>query len=401
VLAVQYVLQWLDQFVRNGNGLEISYYWVFIYPSLALYLAFVLGRFAWRWTHASVFVAAWVTVLVIARAFDPDLPGGWAVPVTIALIALALITAGSRRPAWSSAVLVSVALVLQVNAPTYDPSSYYDVNSDPHYDDIYFRPRTDSVRAYEEAVWLEERLDTLPDDTDLFFVADPLYALAIVGIYAPHVTGRVVGLENGRISSPSRLDIDRGLVPRIAIFGPTEFVDAGLVALERVVQRRLLDDRNDDGFGYRLAVVELNTPATGPFSWRPVDLLSATGRTQDEARVASPSIDKPGYLIYGPYVRLDDRRYRITVDYGTDGAAGEPLAGKLEISRSLLTPQDERTDAVDLGIQQAADLAGASGGSQSLSVEFDGSSAGLWEFRVLWDGSVGIRVERISIQPVD
>jgi hypothetical protein len=111
LLMLQYVLQWLDQFVRDGNGLEISYYWSFIYPTMGVALAVTVGAVRWTPRGAGTFAAAWIGVLAITSQVRVVMPGGWWFPVLAA--AVIAITAFL----WRRSSSIGVGGALRVPAP--------------------------------------------------------------------------------------------------------------------------------------------------------------------------------------------------------------------------------------------------------------------------------------------
>ena len=65
--GLQYAYQWIDQFVRDGNGLEVSYYWSFAYPTFAVALALLVGKITADTRSLTLYLllAGWVVVLLI------------------------------------------------------------------------------------------------------------------------------------------------------------------------------------------------------------------------------------------------------------------------------------------------------------------------------------------------
>lgn len=395
ILLAQYAFQGLDQFVRGGTGIEISYYWVFVYPGLAVFMSIMIGLFTWRWSHATSFVLIWIGLLVQARVVDVRLPGGWVVFGVLVPVAVALVLVATRRPAWSVAALTAFALALQLNAPTYDPSGYYGVNSDPHYDEIFFNPRSDAMLALDEAIWLEDRLDTLPEDEGLFFVADA-FADAIIGIYGPHVTGHWLTIgPDGSLSDVAQRSISDGSVDQIAVYGSPAFVASVLAELSPWTRGILLEEHHGGGFGFDLSVVELRTPAEDPYVWEAADLLSATGSVDDGSRRGTPQVDPPGHLVFGPYVPLDGRDYRMTVEYRSDERVGLD-AGLVDVSRLQVSDGE----LVGAGTVVAGPIGGTDGALATFTLDFVGTRSDLWEFRVWWDGERQLTVERITLEPL-
>ena len=65
--SVQYVYQWVDQFLRDGYGLEVSFYWSFSYPTFAVALAVMVGRLTPRRHVAAYRVGGWRLAGAVAR----------------------------------------------------------------------------------------------------------------------------------------------------------------------------------------------------------------------------------------------------------------------------------------------------------------------------------------------
>jgi hypothetical protein len=78
LLAVQTASQWLDQLLRDGSSLELSYYWSYIYLFFVIALAAVIGLdrlLGWR--GAAVFVGVWYVALARPAWTGVTLPTGW------------------------------------------------------------------------------------------------------------------------------------------------------------------------------------------------------------------------------------------------------------------------------------------------------------------------------------
>ncbi|MEZ5296213.1 MAG: hypothetical protein R2697_08075 [Ilumatobacteraceae bacterium] len=384
VLGFQYVLHWFDTFARDGGTLEIPYYWSFLYPALAVYVAALVGVVQWRWSHVTVFLSLWTLVLVQARIVDLRVPGGawFAVGLVTAVVALTVLSV--RRPAWSVAAVIGLTVALTVASPVHRPTGVLDL--DPRYGELYWMSsRSDG--ALDEVIWLARKLDQV-DDSDIYFMASGL-STQIVAIYAPHVTGHLLSLD----ANGSNNAFEAGAVRRLAIYGDAEFVRGAEQIVADLEARVLLDERHDQGLEFRLLVVELPIPARDPFEWAPSELPAATGSTEGDARTAEPGVDSPGFAMYGPYVPLEDRRYRVTIEYRSD----EPVtsdAGVFDVQATPASGQPPPPPTVSMP------LPGTSGTVDSRSIDFQGS-ADLWEFRAWWDGDRSLSVLGLRIQPLD
>ena len=99
---------------------------------------------------------------------------------------------GKRSPAGAVGLAVIFGLFAQVAAPPYRPFEYHPFDDSPGYDTVFFSPATSrSSRDFAEALWLEDQLDSLPTDVNLFF-APSASATNVTGIYAPIVTHKLL-----------------------------------------------------------------------------------------------------------------------------------------------------------------------------------------------------------------
>ena len=134
--GLQYLYQWLDQFVRDGNGLEMSYYWSFAYPTFAVAFALFVGRLTRAISSVPLVIGslAWILFLLIGVPDAFRLPAG----VGFAIVALVVVGGAVAVCRRSTIAAVSVVVVLvgwtQIGAPDYDPSAYALYNLDPYYD---------------------------------------------------------------------------------------------------------------------------------------------------------------------------------------------------------------------------------------------------------------------------
>jgi hypothetical protein len=259
LLAVQYTLQWIDQFVRDGNGLEVPYYWSFVYPSLAIAMAMVIGLAGWKPISASLFVAVWWAVLAMAHVDSLRLPAGWmfALLTVVVIAVLALIPGlGSRAVLGIGAVALFI-LTTQAMSPNYDPTAYHIYNLDPQYDEIFYNSDSIATQMFEEAIWLERELDELPDDSGMYFFGAG-NGPAIIGIYGVHVTGRwIVPDETGRFPQAQVDAAAAGLLGRIVLYGQTDIVDEAITQLTSAGGRLIMNQADPIVDGYELAVVDM------------------------------------------------------------------------------------------------------------------------------------------------
>lgn len=258
--AVQYVYQWLDQFLRHGDGLEISYYWSFMYPVFGVVLVLALAR----WTSgASARVVVGITVLWCALLLVgvPDavrLPDGAFFFVLVAAVVGVAAVVATRFTWLSAAVVLGLLGWVQVGAPEYDPSAYHPYNMSPRYDDLFRQAGNASEQELGEILWFERQMDTVPHDAEAFFAPTSGVASGVVAVYGPHVTGRLLSVDDGAaamLDLARSLSIDGGPVT-IAIYGPPQSVAgvvADLLAIDGVGQP-LLDVTHDTDLRFRLVV---------------------------------------------------------------------------------------------------------------------------------------------------
>ena len=108
--ATQYAYQWFDQFVRDGDGLEISYYWSYVLPATIAVLALAIGRVTKRARTSVLLVVAgaWCALMLAGVPQSLRLPAGlWFVVVVLVAIGVAAAVTlrigaaagGSDRPA--------------------------------------------------------------------------------------------------------------------------------------------------------------------------------------------------------------------------------------------------------------------------------------------------------------
>jgi hypothetical protein len=262
LLAVQYALQWIDQFVRDGNGLEISYYWSFVYPSFAIAFAMVLGTAAWTIRSTAIFVAIWWLMLALTQVDSLILPAGWVFALVCLAILAGLACGLARHAILTVGVLAALVLATQTNSPDYDPTAYHPYNVDPQYDEIFYNSNSGATQMFREAIWLERELDELPDDTDMYFFGTG-NGVAVIGIYGTHVTGKwIVPDETGHFPQAQVDDAAGGRIRRVALFAHSAIVDDAVARLGSSAGGRVQLRRTDPIVeGYDLAVVEM--PSAG------------------------------------------------------------------------------------------------------------------------------------------
>jgi hypothetical protein len=375
LLAAQYAIHWLDHLGRQGNMIEIPYYWSFVYPALGVATALFLGRVTadMGWRTAALGALAWFALLVL-------LPSGTRLPVGPGLL-LVLGTAvvgtalASRR--WLPAAgigVVLVVLVTQVAAPQYAPDRF-GANMNPLYHEIYWAGDGPSVSEdlYRELIWFEERLDPVPRNGEALFVTVGPWSSLLPALYGAHVGGQFLTYDNGGLTDEQLADTVRsGSFPVVVVVGSPDEVDRIAAFLPDDGNRAELLDvaTSPEPLGMRLAVFDVVGAAWLPYEWQASDLPTATGRLRGDALVADDS-DPAGYVSYGPYVALSPGTYTVTVTYR---------------SRATTDQRIGVFDAVATGGPPVAstELAGTGGDLREVELTFRVEDPlPLWEFRVL------------------
>ena len=386
LLIMEYCFQWLDQFVRDGLSLEISYYWSPIAPATFLCLAVILGVPRWSLGAVVLFTGGWVAVLAFPRVSDLTLPRVWWYLPISAVVVAACILVGRRSGAGAAGLAVLWVLLSYSVAPAYDPTAYHRYNDSPQFGSAFFvAGGSKGDLDLDEIIWLENTLDELPDDSDLYF-APSTSAVNITSVYVPHVTGHLFRSAADGLSDDDRRTIDLGVVPRIAIYGDDSFVETTLGQLSQAVPASTTSiDVIEPGRRHRrLVVLEFDRPSDG-FSWNASIMLGRTGRIVGTERVALPAVDEPGFVLFGPRVPLADVRYRATVTYRVPGGeATDDVVGTFDVAQSGTSVGHREMPAV------------AANGE--VSIDFDGRSGGFWEFRVLWSGTHALSIASVRVE---
>lgn len=384
ILLAIYVLLVIDQFVRDGNGLEISYYWSFAVPAILVSVSFLLGVWRWTWPHALIALAAWWAGLVAGRVTDVRLPGGaWLAAIAILVVAV-VGWLGTTRPAWATAALMAPLLAAQTFAPAYDPTSYHPYNTDPNYRDVYYRAGNDHDDLWRDMQFALEQLDRV-DDTEMYFwQGGSEQAFAAAALYGAFVTNHnLLPDGTGHLNAESRRLLHTDAVERLVITGNVEFVDRALFELSRTFEsvHVLLDERYEREPAVRLLAVTLDNPRW-PRIWLADELNALTGETAGTARVGSKG--EVGFVAFGPGVVLEPGSYSATYRYAVDGPPGAS-AGFVDVALQESTHT------------KAAEMLGTGGQTDSITVAFEVDEVSRWEFRVYSSGTHAVRVESIEL----
>lgn len=391
LLGVQYCYHWFDQFVQNNFGLELSFYWSFIYPTFAIALIVVVGKLA---EHTrDVWLAAagigWIGFLAVGVPTALRLPPGlWFGFVLLAVIGTCVALGRVSLPA-VAALMVALIGWSQIGAPSYDPSAYFRLNVSPEYDDLFRRGGDESEQILDETVWFADQMDRVPNDASTSFVTVGGWSSSIVGIYAPHVTGRWITTNDpdGHLRIETLREIKGGNRPILAVFGPPAsvqpVVDNLVVDAGATVQ--VLDETHEGALGYRLVVYLLPDSARLPFTWSADSLRVASGEPTAEGSVVVSEPTPAGFVTYGPYRSLPAGSYSATLTYSSsvDGSAD---AGAFDVSA---------LGGATAAVQQ---LSGTAGRPASVVVPFSVTDpAALWEFRTSWLGEGDFTVMSVEI----
>jgi hypothetical protein len=260
ICAAQYSYQWFDQFVRDADGLEISYYWSFVLPSTLVVLALALGRCTERVRLPALLVgsAAWCAFLLVGVPDGLRLPAG--IPLALVLlVAVAAVVAVARWRTWAAVVLMVVLIGwTQIGAPSYDPTAYFAYNMSPAYDQMYGSAPTTSEVTFDEMLWFARQMDTVGDDATASFAPTSALAGTVVAIYGAQVSGHMLAIgPDGAPTSAQVQSIVDGATPLAVVYGPPQTVEPVVDALRSAVPTMSveLDLTNPEGLGYRLVVL--------------------------------------------------------------------------------------------------------------------------------------------------
>jgi hypothetical protein len=128
-------------------------------------------------------------------------------------------------------------------------------------------------------------------------------------------------------------------------------------------------------------------PTSGPWDWSASQLPSQSGTAEGTSISAASGRDEPGYVVFGPYLRMEPGSYLLTIEYSSPTDPSDPVAW-VEVNRSGRS-------------YSSLQLPGTFAAGVSATLEFDADGGLGWETRVLWDGGEdftlrSIRIERIG-----
>lgn len=389
----QYGYQWFDQFVRRGYGLELSYYWAYCLPVVLVALSVLLGRITDGVGKVRIAIIAvwWLGFLIIGVPRSVRLPAGIAFAALL-FAALAFI-AFSTRKSPSACVFLLVTLIgwMQIGAPPYKPLSYMILDNSPRYGELIRQGGNISELIYEEAVWFSRQMDRVQNDPISSFVTLGPWGSAISGLYAPHVTGRLIktGSEGVALSPTAVQEILGGFRPTVVVFGPPDEVQSVVSQFPSLlgVGRKLQDETHREGLRYRLVVYSMPSNRRFPFTWQGNALPKASGQRVGQATLVTQG-DAPGFATFGPYVMLPPAAYDVELSYRSRADRTEEI-GVFDIS------------SPDHSTKSAANLRGTMGARSTstlrLTVERN-QEFFRWEFRTSWNGVADLTVESITIR---
>lgn len=390
--VVQWLIQWADQFLRHGTGLELSYYWSLSFPTLGVAVVLVAARLASTLSvrRAVAMVAGLAALLLVG------VPAWARLPHKIGFVALSLVVAGAigflvrRSPAAGAAVFVAYVTLTQVGAPPYHPLAYHFFDASPRYDHLFWGDGSQAEEIYRETVWFEREMDKVPDDANSVFLSIDNTAAPIQGIYHPHVGGQLIGIdpETHRLRPLDRLLLLTGRWSELSILGPPDKVAEAIeeIAPDVPLPTPSIDEVHDADLGFRLVAFPLPTLPPLPLTIEASDLATQAGRvdgTDMAADVGAPA----GFALYGPYLALPPGRYTVTVHYTTTGSGGA-------------SPGTFDAFTVATGSAASAPLADTDGAPAEITLPFEVTSRDdPWEFRVRTEGNADLVVDRLVLGP--
>ena len=379
--GLQYSYQWVDQFTRNGGGLELPYYWSYSVPSFIIALAVFVGHFFQPersgLTVSAIAVPA-VLLLVGVPSFARLPPGLWY--AGCGLVAIVAIVWSARRSTSLAVVLLIVWITwTQIGAPAFVPPALQVFPSDPHYDNLYGRATTTSELTFDQILWFEKQMDRVPDDWTANFIAIDETASDVEAIYGPHVTDKMIrlGVDYG-LRERWPLEIGAGFHGLSAVYGPRESVGEFLQKVARQGSGATVElDATQPGRpGYRLAVLRatgtLSLPITWPADWLP--RLTGTPGVENGVEVNLHST--PGIVTDGPNLELPPGRYNATLSYSS-AAPTTDVVGVFDVLNASIP--------FEVGI---ASIPGTGGMHSTITLPFEVTAAGsTWAFRTTWTGT--------------
>ncbi len=388
--GAHYGLHWLDQFGRNGSGLEISYYWSMSFCTLGIAFALVTGRLATGISlrRAAIGVGLWVAALLVGVPDGLRLPSGIEFGLVSIVVVAVLAFVIRHHPLGALAMLATYTLWLQIGAPNYDPSAYHPYNLSPRYDHLFWGDGHESEAVYDEARWLEREVDGVADGSNALFFPVSGWASTITGIYDAHLGARLLSVapDTRQLRTFDRYALLANSRSWLVMLGIPDDVerqlDGPLAGLG--LEPPVLDETHDGGLGYRLVVIPLRPSPRLPLTFEASELPTQVGEPEGDDMVTLPDSGS-GFVTFGPYVQLGPGSYTATVSYRADGAQG--VVG--------------RFDAFSAAPGEVAevDLVATAEAPAEAVIHFEVTTGGqVWELRTATGGVQPITVDKIELE---
>lgn len=389
--GVQYAFQWLDQFVRGAYGLELSFYWAYMYPTFAVALALVVARLT-KGCRERTLVAlglGWILFMFVGVPHALRLPSGW-VFAAVAFFVLAMIAAVAKR--WSvlaTVILIGIVGWTQIGSPLNDLTAHKPIDVAPYYDRLFREGGDASEVEYQEAVWFTDEMHRVPNNANTAFVPVGGVAGSIIGIYAPHPLGKVVttNADATRLTAIAISEVKSGLRPVFAVYGPPPNVATMVATFPRDlgVGTQILDVTHHGALGYRLVVFSMPDSSRLPFTYTADSLGIAQGHVVGTA-VKVDSTNAPGFVTFGPFKYLTPSTHQVTLRYSST-ADPSVAVGLFDIA----SPEDKGTASTP--------LTGTNGKTETRTLTFTVSEKSRWEFRTRWAAIGEMTIESFTLLP--
>ena len=386
ICTFQYLYQWADQFVRDGDGLEIPYYWSFMYPSFGIALILVVSRLneAWRpRCHLAVGIL-WVAALLVGVPSALRLPQG----LPLALVGLAILVLATHwrdRPTLSAAFLLSSILWSQIGAPAYRPDAYFVYDMNPRYDRLFRQAGNASEKLHAETVWFTQQMDRVADDASTSFLPTDGLPSVMSAVYGAQVDGKMLWLGTDNLSLPAKSlnEIRMGFRPIVAVYGPPDRVKAVVASLPADLSSApiLLDEVHSSALGFQLLVMSMPRQPLLPITWPASELSYRAGALRVDDSVSATAAEPADVLTYGPYIQLPPGKYLAKVSYSSVSGGNS-----LDVFSSGLGV---------VAVRSLPDF-GASRGVAELGFEVTRSGY-LWEIRTLRSSGSDLTVYSLTV----
>jgi 4-amino-4-deoxy-L-arabinose transferase-like glycosyltransferase len=237
VLAAQYALHLVLQFVFDQVTLEVPFYWSYIVPSFVLGSAVVIARSVGstdgRWVLA--LAGSVLLVLAVLPSPSPELFPSWAIAVIAVAVSLALVSRfGSRFSLLLPVLMIALTLELQLGTPRPE-SQPLELVYDPAYSTVFHPDHSPGEETFRAAKWFVDEMDVFGDpvERDMYFWIGEGDAHRLAAMYEAHVSGRWINAgwranATGRTEIPTETaaNFRAGLYPHLAVIGSSDQVDS-------------------------------------------------------------------------------------------------------------------------------------------------------------------------------